>query len=57
MRKSCLTGRNLRADGYVIRNLEEYEYVRDKEWAGDLILDHNVYTFNQESREYWRQKV
>lgn len=47
---------NLRADGYVIRNLEEYEYVRDKEWAGDLILDHNVYTFNQESREYWRQK-
>ena len=47
---------NLRADGYVIRNLEEYEYVRDKEWAGDLILDHNVYTFNQESREYWRKK-
>lgn len=36
---------NLRADGYVIRNLEEYEYVRDKEWAGDLILDHQCLHF------------
>ncbi|MDO4261667.1 MAG: U32 family peptidase [Eubacteriales bacterium] len=44
------------ADGYVIRNLEEYEFLRTAGWGGTWILDHNVYTFNSASRRLWRER-
>lgn len=44
----------LPADGYVVRNLEEYEYIRYQ--GKEIILDHNVYTFNKSSRRYWQEK-
>ena len=47
---------SLPADGYVLKNLEEYEYIRRIGWEKEMILDHNVYTFNTESRRYWREK-
>lgn len=46
----------LPADGYLIRNLEEYEYVRRMEWNKKIILDHNVYTFNNKSCLYWQEQ-
>lgn len=46
----------LPADGYVIRNLEEYEYIRRMGWKKKLILDHNVYTFNHKSCSYWQEQ-
>lgn len=48
--------RTLEADGYVIKNLEEYQFLNRIGWEGQRILDHNVYTFNRESRALWREK-
>lgn len=47
--------RHLDADGYVIKNLEEYEFLNRIGWDRERILDHNVYIFNQESRKLWRE--
>ncbi len=47
---------SLLADGYVFRNLEEYEYLRCRGWKKDLISDHNIYIWNQNSRIYWQEK-
>lgn len=47
---------SLPADGYVLKNMEEYEYVRRLGWAKEIVLDHNVYTFNRRSRRYWWEK-
>ena len=45
----------LDTDGYVLKNLEEYEFLRNAGWTGEQILDHNVYTFNKRSRNFWRE--
>lgn len=47
--------KHLGADGFVIKNLEEYEFLNQIGWERERILDHNVYTFNGESRDYWRE--
>ena len=47
---------SLPVDGYVFRNLEEYEFLRSSGFEGDLISDHNVYTFNRRSRGFWKEK-
>lgn len=49
-------------DGYVIRSLEEYSYIKgileqtnvleEKE----LILDYNVYIMNREAKEFWKEQ-
>lgn len=49
-------------DGYVIRSLEEYSYMKellkennlfDKK---ELILDYNVYIMNREAKEFWKEQ-
>ncbi|MBS6395700.1 MAG: U32 family peptidase [Clostridiales bacterium] len=47
--------RQLSADGYVLKNLEEYEFLKCIHWKKAQILDHNLYTFNGRSRELWRE--
>lgn len=48
---------SLPADGYVIKNLEEYEFLRQIHWLErPWITDHNLYTFNQSTRQLWREK-
>jgi len=44
----------LDTEGYVIKNLEEYDFLRQIRWEKKCILDHNMYTFNRRSREFWR---
>lgn len=46
----------LSTGAYVIKNLEEYEFLDKIHWEKDRILDHNMYTFNLRSREMWRRK-
>ena len=48
--------RTLEAEGYVIRNLEEYEFLREIGWTGEYFLDHSVYTWNRRSCDFWRKK-
>ncbi len=46
--------RELAVDGYVIRNLEEYDFLRRIDWKKEVLLDANVYTWNRRSRELYR---
>ena len=49
-------------DGYVIRSLEEYSYMKEllKENnlfnKKELILDYNVYIMNREAKEFWKEQ-
>lgn len=49
-------------DGYVIRSLEEYSYIKELLTnAGtldekELILDYNVYIMNREAKEFWKEQ-
>ncbi|MFA9377390.1 MAG: DUF3656 domain-containing protein [Lachnotalea sp.] len=40
-------------DGVVIKNYEEFEYLKELDFKKEIIIDHNVYTFNGVSREFW----
>lgn len=46
--------------GFVIKNLEEYNFVMKdlncKELNKQIILDYNVYTVNQEAKEFWQNR-
>lgn len=46
----------LPADGYVLKNLESYEFLRSIHWKKPWITDHNLYVFNQKSREVWKMR-
>ena len=48
--------RGLSVDGYVVRNLETYEFLERIQWEKEKILDHNMYIFNHFSRRFWREK-
>lgn len=41
-------------DAVMVKNLEEMEFMRKSGWDIPLILDHNMYTFNQKSLEFWK---
>lgn len=49
-------------NGYVIRSLEEYRYLKELLKENDLfdkkelILDYNVYIMNREAKEFWREQ-
>lgn len=46
-------------DGYILRNLEEYDFVHSvlniKESGKDLITDYNLYVMNQQAAEFWKE--
>jgi putative protease len=41
-------------DGIVVKNYEEFEYLKGLDYNKEIIIDHNVYTFNGISREFWQ---
>ena len=47
--------KELPVDGYVIRNLEEYTFLKENGLLAGMITDHNVYTFNRRSKAYWKE--
>ena len=44
-------------DGVLIRNLESYGFLKDENVPGDLVLDSNMYLWNRESCNYWKEKA
>jgi len=40
-------------DAVMVRNLEEIPFLREKGWNIPIILDHNLYTFNQKTLDFW----
>lgn len=41
-------------DGMLIRNLEEYQFLRDRQYGGMIVADHNLYTYNRDAVSFWR---
>ena len=43
-------------DGFLVRNPEEYMFLKENRADGRIILDHNVYTWNRRSRRFWKEQ-
>jgi putative protease len=41
-------------DGIMVRNMEGYEILRENDYAGLILADHSLYTFNRLSRDNWK---
>ncbi|MCD8197429.1 MAG: U32 family peptidase [Lachnospiraceae bacterium] len=54
--KSFAQMRNMQPDGFMICNLEEYEFLRSAGWEGEIFSEHRLYTFNSRSRRFWREQ-
>lgn len=50
--KLCETG----LDGFLVRNLESFGQLKALGLEGYAVLDANVYTANNESKEFWREQ-
>ena len=57
--KKFLEIANSRSDieGMLIRNLEEYQYLKSNGFAGKMITDAGVYMWNAETIDFWEDKV
>ena len=42
--------------GVLIRNLESYEFLLENDYKGEIILDCNMYQFNQAAKDFWKEK-
>lgn len=43
-------------DGVVVKNYEEFEYLKKLGYDNEIIIDSNVYTFNDEAHDFWATK-
>jgi putative protease len=43
--------------GFLIRNLEEYQLLKEYGYQGDIVLDAGIYVWNEESLRFWKDKV
>ncbi len=43
-------------DGIVVKNYEEFEYLKQLGYNKEIIVDSNVYTFNDEAHDFWINK-
>ena len=43
-------------DALVVKNLEELAFLREIDWQIPVILDHNLYTFNQWAHNFWKEQ-
>lgn len=47
---------NFAFDGVLIRNYESYQYVSENAPDVKIVLDHNMYQFNCETKKFWNEK-
>lgn len=43
-------------DAVIVKNLEELAFLKEADIKVPVILDHNLYTFNQRSHTFWKQR-
>ena len=44
------------ADGFLIRNYESFQFLRELRFDKTVILDHNLYVFNRYAKAFWRKQ-
>lgn len=45
------------AAGVVVSDLETYGYLKEQNYTGKICLNHHLYVWNQESMEFWNERV
>lgn len=48
--------RRFPADGFLIRNYESFQFLRELRFDKTVILDHNLYVFNRYAKAFWRKQ-
>lgn len=43
-------------DGVLIRNMESFIFLRDRQYSGSVICDHHLYQFNRQSVRFWKER-
>lgn len=47
--------KNIDLDGFVVRNYEELQFVKEFFSDADIVIDHNLYTYNDYAKEAFRE--
>ncbi|MDD3404536.1 MAG: DUF3656 domain-containing protein [Hespellia sp.] len=47
---------SLAVDGVLIRNYESYQFLKEHAFEKEIMLDHNVYIFNNLSKKIWEEE-
>ena len=53
----AIAGSRLDIEGMLVRNLEEYQFLKSNGYAGKIITDAGVYVWNVETIDFWKDKV
>ena len=43
-------------DGVLIRNIETYQFLKNHNYIGNIVIDHNLYEFNSYAKAFWNTK-
>lgn len=43
-------------DGMLIRSMEEYQFLKSKNYSGNIRLDYNLYTMNRFAKQFWKMQ-
>lgn len=43
-------------DGFLVRNLEVYEFLKERGYAENIVTDYGVYQFNKYAKAFWESK-
>ena len=43
-------------DGFLIRNMEEFQFLKDRGFDGNIVTDHNLYEFNTYAKAFWNER-
>lgn len=44
-------------NGFLVRNLEEYAYLKSINYTGEIIVDSNLYIWNSMALKFWKERV
>lgn len=44
---------SVKLDGFMVRNLESYEFLKLHHYQGEILLDHHVYMYNNWAIQFW----
>ena len=43
-------------DGMLIRSMEEYQFLKSKNYSGNIRLDYNLYIMNRFAKQFWKKQ-
>lgn len=44
-------------NGVLIRNYESYQFLKEHDYKGKIVTDHNLYQFNRYAKKFWQEEA